>query len=76
MATFLSLAAVIAAIAVGIPLSIWATAHMRRNRRNYAVASALLFSFGLINPTDRERMAEAREDPDYKRQRSGDPPLV
>lgn len=69
-----SIAGVLIAIAVGVPLSIWLTRHVRRNRKNYAVASALLFSFGLYNPIE-EKIAEAREDVDHaKRQKAGDPP--
>jgi len=69
-----TIAAVSGAIALGIPLSIWLTAPIRRNKRAFAVASALFFSFGLFNPNP-EKIAEAREDADHaKRQKAGDPP--
>lgn len=65
---------VLAAIAAGIPLSIFATAHLRRNRKSYAIASALLFSFGMYNP-NAEKIAETRDEGEHAgRQKSGDPP--
>ena len=74
MPVWLTIAAVLAAIAAGIPLSIWATAGMRRNKKAYAIASALFFSFGLYNPVE-DRIAEASEDTEHaKRQKAGDPP--
>jgi hypothetical protein len=74
MSALIAIACVLVACAVGIPLSIWATAGMRKNRRAFAIASALFFSFGLYNPIE-EKIAEAREDTDHaKRQKAGDPP--
>ncbi len=73
----ISLATVVAAIAVGVPLSIWATVGVRKNRKAFAVASALLLAFGLYNP-NAEKIVEAREDTDHaKRQKApGDPPAA
>jgi hypothetical protein len=74
MAIWLTIAAVIGAIAIGVPLSIWLTAPIRRNKRAFVVASALFFSFRLFNPNE-AKIAEAREDTDHaKRQKAGDPP--
>jgi hypothetical protein len=74
MSALIAIASVLAACAVGIPLSIWATAGIRKNKRAFAIASALFFSFGLFNPHE-EKIAEAREDTEHsKRQKSGDPP--
>jgi hypothetical protein len=74
MPVWLTVAAVFGAIAIGLPLSIWLTAPIRRNKRAFAIASALFFSFGLFNPSE-EKIAEAREDTDHaKRQKAGDPP--
>ena len=74
MSIWLTIACVLAALAVGLPLSIWATAGIRRNKNSFAVASALFFAFGLFNPEE-QKMVEAREDTDNaKRQKSGDPP--
>jgi hypothetical protein len=74
MTIWMTIAAVIGAIAIGVPLSIWLTAPIRRNKRAFAVASALFFSFGLYNPSQ-DKIAEAREDTDHaKRQKAGDPP--
>lgn len=69
-----TLAGLVAVIAVGIPLSIWLTAPLRRNKKAFAVASVLFLAFGLYNP-NQDKIAEAREDGDYsKRQKDGDPP--
>jgi hypothetical protein len=74
MSIWLTISAVVGAILIGIPLSIWLTAPIRSNKRAFAVASALFFSFGLFNPSQ-EKIAEAREDTDHaKRQKAGDPP--
>ena len=74
MSALIAIACVLAACAVGIPLSIWATAGVRRNKKAYAIASALFFSFGLYNPIE-EKISEAREDTEHaKRQKSGEPP--
>ena len=63
-----------AAIAVGIPLSIWLTAPIRRNKRAFAIASALFMSFGLYNPSQ-HKIVESRDETDHaKRQKAGDPP--
>ena len=72
---WISLAAVVAAFVIGIPLSIWATADVRKNKKAYAVASALLLAFGIFNPIE-EKIADAREDTDHaERQKApGDPP--
>ncbi|HEY0105597.1 MAG TPA: hypothetical protein VGB91_05885 [Rhizomicrobium sp.] len=70
----LSILVVAAAVAAGIPLSIWLTAPLRRNKRAFAVASALFFAFGLYNPSQ-EKIVEARDETDHaKRQKAGDPP--
>ena len=74
MPIWLTIVYVLAAIAVGLPLSIWLTAPIRKNGKAFAVASALFLAFGLYNPSH-EKIAEAREDGDYgKRQKAGDPP--
>jgi hypothetical protein len=74
MTIWMTIAGVIGAIAIGVPLSIWLTAPIRRNKRAFAIASALFFSFGLFNPSQ-DNIAEAREDTDHaKRQKAGDPP--
>jgi hypothetical protein len=74
MPIWLTIAAVLAAVAIGLPLSIWLTAPVRRNRKAFAIASALFLGFGLYNPAQ-EKIAEAREDDEHsKRQKSGDPP--
>ena len=74
MSIWLTIAAVLAALAIGLPLSIWLTAPVRRNPKAFAIASALFFSFGLYNP-NQDKIAEAREDDEHsKRQKSGDPP--
>jgi len=74
MPIWLTIAAIVAALLVGIPLSIWLTAPVRKNRQAFAIASALFFSFGLYNPAQ-EKIAEAREEDEHsKRQKSGDPP--
>ena len=74
MGVLIAIASVLAACAVGVPLSIWATAALRKNKRGFAMASVLFFAFGLYNP-QAEKIVEAREDPDYaKRQKAGDPP--
>jgi H+/gluconate symporter-like permease len=74
MQTILMLAAGIAVLLLAIAFSIWATAGIRKNKRAFAVASALLLSFGFYNPSA-EKIAEAREEDEYsKRQRAGDPP--
>jgi len=74
MSVALTIAAVLAALLVGLPISIWLTAPIRRNKKAFAIASALFFSFGLFNPSQ-EKIAEAREDDEYsRRQKAGDPP--
>ena len=74
MPIWLTIAAVLAALAIGLPLSVWLTAPVRRNRKAFAMASALFFGFALFNP-NQEKIAEAREDDEHsKRQKSGDPP--
>ena len=68
------IAILLAAFAVGIPLSIWLTAPIRRNKRAFAVASALFLAFGLYNPSD-VKIVESRDETDHaKRQKAGDPP--
>ncbi len=70
----LSILGVLAAMAVGLPLSIWLTAPLRRNGKAFAVASALFMTFGVYNPSQ-TRIVEGREDTDHaKRQKPGDPP--
>jgi hypothetical protein len=74
MRIWLTIAAVLAALAIGLPLSIWLTAPIRKNNKAFAIASALFFSFGLYNPTV-AKIEEGREDTDHaKRQKAGDPP--
>lgn len=74
MRIWLTMAALLAVVAIGIPLSIWLTAPIRRNGKAFAIASALFFSFGLYNPTA-AKIEEGREDTDHaKRQKAGDPP--
>ena len=69
-----TLIAVLIAIAAGIPLSIWATAALRRNRKAAVMASGLFFAFAAYN-REPEKIAEAREEGDHaSRQTSGDPP--
>jgi hypothetical protein len=67
---------VLAAIVLAMPLAIRSTAPLRRSRKAFAVASALFFSFGIINP-NAGKVSEAREDGETsKRQKAGDPPEV
>ncbi len=74
MSVLIAIACVLGACAVGLPLSIWATAGIRRNRKAFAIASALFLSFGLYNP-NAEKIGEAREEDEHaKRQKAGDPP--
>lgn len=74
MPIWLTIAAVLAALAIGLPLSIWLTAPIRKNGKAFAIASALFFSFGLYNPSA-AKIEEGREDTGHaKRQKSGDPP--
>ena len=74
MSIWLTVAALLVALAIGLPLSIWLTAPIRKNKKAAAIASALFFSFGTYNPSQ-EKIAEAREDDEHsKRQKSGDPP--
>jgi diacylglycerol kinase len=74
MPIWLTIAALLAAVAVGLPLSIWLTAPLRRNKKAFAIASALFFSFGLFNPSQ-EKIVEARGETDHaKRQKAADPP--
>lgn len=74
MPLWMTVLLVLAAIAVAMPLAIRATAPLRRSRKAFAVASALFFSFGILNPAA-EKISEAREDGETsKRQKSGDPP--
>ncbi|MBS0471023.1 MAG: hypothetical protein JSR60_08130 [Proteobacteria bacterium] len=64
----------LATLAIGLPLMARATAPLRKSRKAFAVASALFFSFGIINPAA-EKISEAREDGETsKRQKPGDPP--
>jgi len=74
MSIWLTIAALFVALAIGLPLSAWLTAPVRKNRKAFAIASALFFSFGIYNPAQ-EKIAEAREEDEHsKRQKSGDPP--
>lgn len=74
MSIWLTIAAVLIALIAGVPLSVWLTAPVRRNRKALAMASALFFGFALYNP-NQDKIAEAREDDEHsKRQKSGDPP--
>jgi hypothetical protein len=74
MPIWLAIAAVLAALVIGLPLSIWLTAPVRKNRRAFAMASALFFGFALYNP-NQDKIVEAREEDEHaKRQKSGDPP--
>ena len=61
MSVLIAIGCVLAACVVGIPLSIWATAPIRRNRKAFAVASALFLAFGLYNP-EAAKIVEAREE--------------
>jgi hypothetical protein len=71
---WLSILSVLAAMAVGVPLSIWLTAPLRRNRKAFAIASALFMTFGVYNPSQ-TKIVVGREDTDHaKRQKAGDPP--
>jgi hypothetical protein len=71
---WLSILCVLAAMAVGVPLSIWLTAPLRKNRKAFAIASALFMTFGVYNPSQ-NNIVEGREDTDHaKRQKAGDPP--
>ena len=47
---WLSILCVLGAIAVGLPLSIWLTAPIRKNGKAFAIASALFMTFGVYNP--------------------------
>ena len=71
MPLWLTIASVVAAIAAGVPLCIWITAPIRKA---FAIASALLFSFGMYNP-GAEKIVETGEEGEHaKRQQAGDPP--
>ena len=71
---WLSILCVLAAMGVGVPLSIWLTAPLRKNRKAFAIASALFMTFGVYNPSQ-SNIVEGREDTDHaKRQKAGDPP--
>lgn len=71
---WLSILCVLAAIAVGLPLSIWLTAPIRKNGKAFAIASALFMTFGVYNPSQ-TKIEEGREDTEHaKRQKAGDPP--
>ena len=74
MPIWLTIVCIVAAIAVGLPLSIWLTAPIRRNGQAFAVASALFMTFGVYNPSQ-INIVEGREDTEHaKRQKAGDPP--
>jgi len=74
MTIWLTIAALLVTLAIGLPLSIWLTAPIRRNRKAFTIASALFLGFGIYNPSQ-EKIAEAREDDEHsKRQKTGDPP--
>jgi len=74
MSVWLLILCLLPTIAVGLPLSIWLTAPIRKNRKAFAIASALFLAFGLYNPSA-EKIVEAREDGEHdKRQKPGDPP--
>jgi hypothetical protein len=69
-----SILCVLAAMAVGLPLAIWATAPLRKNGKAFAIASALFMTFGVYNPSQ-TKIVEGREDTDHaKRRKAGDPP--
>ncbi len=75
MPLWLTVAIVAATIVIGGPVIGWLVSRHPRNRKGFAVASALFFSFGIFNP-NQERIAEVREDEEHsKRQKSGDPPI-
>jgi hypothetical protein len=74
MSVLIAIACVLGACAVGLPLSIWATAGLRRNKSAFAMASALFLSVGMYNP-QAAKIAEVREEDEHaKRQKAGDPP--
>lgn len=75
MPIWLTILALLATLAVGLPLSIWLTAPIRKNRKSFAIASALFLSFGVYNPSA-HKIEEGREETDHaKRQKApGDPP--
>jgi hypothetical protein len=74
MPLWLTIVTLLAALAVGLPLSIWITAPIRRNRKAFAIASALFFSFGLFNPSQ-EKIVETGEEGEHaSRQKAGGPP--
>jgi len=74
MTVLIAIACVLGTCAVGIPLSIWATAGIRKNRKAFAIASGLFLSFGLYNP-EAAKIVEAREEDEHgAQQKSGDPP--
>jgi hypothetical protein len=74
MNIWLMIGALLAVVAVGLPLSIWLTAPIRRNKQAFAIASALFFSFGVYNPSQ-DKIVDAREEDEHaKRQKAGDPP--
>jgi hypothetical protein len=74
MPLWVTIASVLAAVAIGLPLCIWITAPIRRNRKAFAMASALFFGFGLYNP-NAEKIVETGEEGDHaNRQKAGDPP--
>jgi hypothetical protein len=63
-----------ATILLGAFLIGWLVARSPRNRKAFAVASAMFLPFGVFNP-NQDRIAEVREDDEHsKRQKSGDPP--
>ena len=74
MLWILTIAAAVAVVLLAIPLSMWATAGIRKNKRAFAIAAALFLAFGLYNPTQ-EKIVEGRADDEESHgQKSGDPP--
>jgi hypothetical protein len=74
MPLWLTIAAVAATIVIGAFLMGWQASRSPRNRKAFAVASALFLAFGVYNP-NQDRIVETREEGEHaKRQKAGDPP--
>ena len=65
---------VLGTILLGALLIGWIASRLPRNRKAFAVASAMFLPFGVFN-ANQERIAEVREeDENSKRQKADDPP--
>ena len=68
-----------AGLAFGLALALLTMRHLRRSKHGGAVAfaSALLFSFDIVNPRNHDMIQEATNDTKRKKDsQSGDPPVA